>query len=108
MKDILKEITKNHRWHPNPSAVSKEKLMDNAGYDEVFMDDKWAVVEVRDTNMPWIVHYCYASDYGGTTWNYVYSSQIAMDYEPPKNHFRCSECKVKAPDNIITVLELYK
>jgi hypothetical protein len=103
--DIWRTIT-DSKWHPAPSSVTKEKLMENSPFEQMFNEGDWSVVSIPDTKCPWIVHYCEDQIYRGLTWNYVLSSNTALENYERGSHYACVECGKKAPDHTITVLKM--
>ncbi len=97
MSDVWRVIT-DSKWHPHPEGVTKQEMMDKAGYEEVFMMGKWCVVKAGDAVSPWIMHYCYAQLHSENTWNYVLSSLASLQSKDKACHYDCTECLEKAPD----------
>lgn len=93
--------TEAQDWKVLPT---KKELLANAFFNEIFMYGNWCVVGVVGNDWPWIVHYCWDSQFGGDTWNYVRSTPLFIaNTENKAHHYTCCGCAKKAPDDVITI-----
>jgi hypothetical protein len=67
--------------------------------DEIYREDKWRIIDSNDYQTPCIVHLCEGSDERTyPKWNFV-GRDIG---------YSCVRCFKKAPERVITILELYR
>ncbi len=90
----------------------KDVLMEKSNMDALFVEGDYAVVNITKTRKvtsdPWIVHYCYDKMSEENAWNYVLSSLWAVKNIDTNRLYICTQCDKRAPDSVITVLEMLR